>query len=369
MFESSLARVGCRRLFVVLGTLACCASACRPASTPASAPPAATVSPDTWAVVDGRDIKREDVERAFRRTRDSAQTLSDDEALTAKLSVLNDLITQDILLAKAGQLKLDVAQSDLDTAFANAKKNIPEDAFKQELTRRSLTPEDMREGLRRELLAQKVLEQEVGSKIAVSDQDVTAFFNVNSAQFNVSEEAYHLAQIIITPTPDAQVTNTNRDDATTPQAAAAKVQMLLDRLKGGAQFQDLATAYSEDPESAPRGGDLGLVPVSRLRKAAPALRDAVLNKPAGSVSVASGGGAYTIVLVAAHEAAGQRTLSTPGVRERITEALRGQKTQLLRTAYLTAVRTDAKVVNYLARRLVESKGEMPSLPLAAPRGK
>jgi hypothetical protein len=79
--------------------------------------------------------------------------------------------------------------------------------------------------------------------------------------------------------------------------------------------------------------------------------------------------AYTIVLVVGHEDAGQRTLSTPGVRERITEALRAQKTQLLRTAYLTARRTDAKVVNYFARRLIESKGGMPGLPLATSRGK
>jgi peptidyl-prolyl cis-trans isomerase SurA len=91
--------------------------------------------------------------------------------------------------------------------------------------------------------------------------------------------------------------------------------MLLERLKAGVQFQDLALGYSEDPESAPRGGDLGLVPVSRLRQAPQALRDAVLNKPPGSVSVASSGAAYTIVLVLEHEAAGQRNLSTPGVRD------------------------------------------------------
>ncbi len=57
----------------------------------------------------------------------------------------------------------------------------------------------MREGLRRELLAQKVFEQEIGSKIAVTDQDVTDFFNANRAQFNVAEEAYHIAQIIVYP--------------------------------------------------------------------------------------------------------------------------------------------------------------------------
>ena len=68
----------------------------------------------------------------------------------------------------------------------------------------------MREGLRRELLTQKVIEQEVGSKIAVTDQDVTDFFIANRAQFNVAEESYHIAQIVVTPVRDAQAGEPHR---------------------------------------------------------------------------------------------------------------------------------------------------------------
>jgi len=327
-------------------------AACR--STPPPAPP---VSADTWAVVDGRKISEQDVEKAYRRSRDESQTLSDEETLTAKLSLLNDLILQDLMIAKAAVLKIEVTPSELDTAFNNAKKNIADEAFQQELARRKLTAEDMREGVRRELIMQKVIEQEVGSKIAVSDQEITDFFNANRSQFNVAEEAYHLAQIVVTPLRDPQINNTTGDDATTPQAAAAKVQMLVERLKGGASFRDLAMGYSEDPESAPRGGDLGFVPVSKLKQAPPQLRDAVLNKAAGTVNVASANGAHTLVLVVAHEQAGQRDLSSPGVRDRISEGLRGRREQLLRAAYLTALRSDATVVNYFARRIVEAKGQ------------
>ena len=89
----------------------------------------------------------------------------------------------------------------------------------------------------------------------------------------------------------------------------------------------------------------------------------------GTVSVVSNNGGHTLVLVISHEQAGQRDLTTPGVRERITEALRGRREQLLRPAYLTALRTDAVVVNYLARRLIESNGVLPALLPAAPGGK
>jgi peptidyl-prolyl cis-trans isomerase SurA len=311
-------------------------------------------------VVDGREITRDDVEKAFRRAQDASQPLSAEETLATQLSLLNDLILEDVLLAKAQELMIEVPETEVDTAFNQAKSNLPEAEFQAELSRRNLTPADMREGLRRELLTQKVLEREVGSKVTVTDLDVTTFFNSNREQFNLPEEAYHLAQIIITPVPDPQVTNRTGDDATTAEAAAAKVAMLMERLKAGAAFADLARDYSEDPESAPRGGDLGLVPMSALQQAPAPLRDAVLKVTPGSARVVSQGGAHTIIFVVSKEAAGQRELSTPGVREQITEALKGRRQQLLRAAYLTVLQNDADVTNYLARRLVESQGKAPA---------
>jgi peptidyl-prolyl cis-trans isomerase SurA len=342
------------------------AIACR--STPA-APAAPAVTVDTWAVVNGRQINRGDVDKAYLRTEQASQGLSDEETLTAKLSVLNDLIVQELLFAKANERKIVVPDTELDAAYLEARKNIPDDAFQKELTRRNLTAADMREGLRRELLTQKVIEQEVTAKVSVTDQEVGDFFNANRGQFNLAEESYHIAQIVVTPRREPQLANRTGDDATSVETARAKAGMLMERLKGGAIFRDLAADFSEDPESAPRGGDLGLVPVSRLKQAPPALRDAVIGKTPGTVNVVSSGGSHTIVLIVAHETAGQRDLSTPGVRDRITGTLRARREQLLRAAYLTALRNDAQVVNYLAQRLVESQGKMPTLAPAPPNAR
>jgi hypothetical protein len=90
----------------------------------------------------------------------------------------------------------------------------------------------------------------------------------------------------------------------------------------------------------------------------------VLKLQPGNARVVSGNGAHTIVYVVAHEPAGQRDLSTPNVRERITASLKGQREQLLRNAYLTVARTDADVVNYLARQVVEEHSKAASPPPA-----
>jgi peptidyl-prolyl cis-trans isomerase SurA len=343
-----------RHLWLALTAAVSFNAACRPAP-----PPPPPVSPDTWAVVGGKEISRGDVEKAFRRMDTGAQPLSDEEALAAKLSLLDELIVQEILLAKARELKIEVADTEVNAAFNEGKKNLTPAAFEQELARRQLTEGDMREGVRRELLSRKLLEKEVVSKVTVTDQQVTDYFNANRSQFNLPEDAFHLAQIVVTAARDPQVANRTGDDAATPQAATAKVAMLMERLKGNTAFADLARDFSEDPESAPRGGDLGLVPMSAVQKAPPPLRDVVLQMKPGNARVVNQGGNYTIVFVVSREPAGQRDLSTPNVKERITQQLRARREQLLRSAYLAASRTDAEVVNYLARRVVESQGKVP----------
>jgi peptidyl-prolyl cis-trans isomerase SurA len=359
---------GFRRSLILMGTLIAVGIGAGCRSTPATPAPAAPViTPDTWAVVDGRTISRDTVEKLYRRMRNPAETPSEEEATTAKLSLLNELIIQDILLAKARQLKIEVPASEIETAYSDSKKAVSDEAFQQELTRRQLTIADVRETLGRDLLADKVLNQEVGAKVAVTEQEITEAFNANKAGFNVPEESYHIAQIVITPVRDAQVANRTGDDAATPQAAAAKAQMLMQRLQTGATFSDIAMDYSEDPQTAPRGGDLGLVPVSRLKQAPPQLRDAVLKMTPGTVNMMSEGGAHTIMLMIAHEPAGQRDLTTPAVREQITEALKTRKEQLLRAAYLASAQADAKVTNYLARRVVESNGKLTNSQPAAPK--
>jgi len=111
-----------RRRSAVASTLLILATGAACRSTPAAPPPAPAVSADTWAVVDGHAITQADVDSAYKRAGDTAQGLSDDEALTAKLGLLENLIMQEILLAKARALNLTVADSEVETAYNDAKK-------------------------------------------------------------------------------------------------------------------------------------------------------------------------------------------------------------------------------------------------------
>jgi peptidyl-prolyl cis-trans isomerase SurA len=354
--ERMLTSDRCRLLPLVIA-FATLAGACQ--SGPAAPPAAPPVSPDVWAVVDGREIRRDDVDKAYRRTVQPAPGVSDDEALASKLSILDQMIVEDIMNAKAKELNIQVPESEVDAAFNQGKENIPDEAFNKELAARNLTAADMRDGLRRDLIARKVIEHEVSSKITVTDQDINDFFQANKAQFNLAEDAYHIAQIVVTNVKEPQITNRTGDDAATPQAAAAKAQMLMERLKSGTPFNELAADFSEDAQSAPRGGDVGLVPVSALRQIPPPLRDAVTKSQPGTVNIVPMEGGYTIVALVAKQAAGQRDTSMPEVRDGITQTLKGRREQLLRAAYIEAMREKAAVVNHLARRIVDAQGKVP----------
>ena len=340
------------RLAVALSVVALLAG-CSQTKSVSNPAPSATA----WAVVNGHEISKDDVEKAYRRAAPEGQQPSEEEIYTAKLNLLSEMIVQELLLEKAAELKVELPAAELDKAYEEAKKNITPVQFEEELKKRNLTASDMREDLRRNLLAQKVVDHEVTTKAAVTEQEIKDFFEANKAQFNRDEDAVRIAQIVITPVREPQQTNRTGSDAGSPQEASAKAQMIMQRLKDGAPFGDVAADYSEDLESAQRGGDLGFVPMSALMKAPAPLRDAVLKSNPGTVQLVSGNGAYTIVLTVAKDKKGQKDLSMPEVKEGISSMLKQRKETLFRAAFLSDLRNGANVTNVLAKQLVAAQGK------------
>jgi peptidyl-prolyl cis-trans isomerase SurA len=137
--------------------------------------------------------------------------------------------------------------------------------------------------------------------------------------------------------------------------------MLMDRLNSGADFSQLAMDYSEDVSTAATGGDLGFVPESGLNppQVDPALKKAVMALKPGQVSepLTSRDGIHILKLIT-RESPGLRGLSDPQVQQSIRDTLRNQKEQLLRVAYLTIARDEARITNYLAEQVIETSGKL-----------
>jgi peptidyl-prolyl cis-trans isomerase SurA len=343
-----------KRTMLVVAALAACALgvSCRKESAP---------GPDVWAVVNGKQILREDVEKIYRsRVNAEAPQPSQEEAVSVKLSILDELVNSEILLERAAKLNLVASDAEVEDKFTESKSPYTEEEFQKKLQDTGLTVDDLKSDIRRQLSIQKLLNREVVAKISISDQDIADFYNKNRAQFNIAEPQYHIAQIVITPGPDPAVHNRKNDKAKTEAEAGRKAALLLNKLNAGADFMETAMDYSED-SSAAAGGDLGFYGESALDRSDPALKKAVLALKPGQVSqpIPTKGG-YRILKLLAKETAGQRQFSDPAVQQAIRDSLRSRKEQLLRSAYLIQARDDAHVTNFLSHQILESSGKLPA---------
>ena len=323
---------------------------------------------DVWAVVNGTEIKRDEVEKYYKsQVNPEAQEPSQEEALSLKLNVVEQLINNEILLERAKKLNLEASDGEVEDKFTELKSPFTEEEFQRQLKQRSMGVDDLKRDLRRQLSIQKLLNREVAAKVTITDQDVQDFYNANRNQFNVAEPQYRISQIVITPHKDAQIRNRKNDDATNEAEAQRKSKMLTDKLDSGADFAQLAMDYSEDMNTAANGGDLGYIPESALNQSDPTLKKTVLALKPGQVSqpiVLKD--SIRILKLVAREAAGLRGVNDPQVQQTIRDTLRNRKEQLLRSAYLAVGRDQAHVINYLAQQVVEAAGKLPDAAKSTP---
>jgi peptidyl-prolyl cis-trans isomerase SurA len=326
--------------------LAVCACACKHA-----------VSDNVAATVNGRIITYADLDKQYQaQFMSSSEKPSSDQMEIQKLEVLRTLVDNEIMLQRAEKLGLMATDADVESRFAELKAPYTQEEFQKQLTARKMTVDDMKAQLKRDLSITKLFNKEITSHISISDKDVTDFYNANKSSFNFPEPQVHLAQILVSPTPDPNVRNLKNDKAQNDEQARKKMDMLVARLKQGEDFVTLAQNFSEDPTTAPNGGDLGFVPESALEKANTEIHAAIRTAPPGQVTpVVKTAEGYRIFKIYSKEPAGQRELTDPRVQQNIRETLINRKDQLLRAAYYEVARDEAQVVNYLAQAVAQTK--------------
>jgi len=319
---------------------------------------------DVMATVDGRKIFRTDVDKYYENQVASAQQSPAGEQSTAlRLNILRQMIDDEILMRRAEKLGLLATEEEVDRKFNEIKAPFTQEEFDKRMQDRKITVADFKRDIRRSITVDKVLNKEVSSKINITDQDINEYYNAHKAEFNLIEPQYHLAQIMVTPSPNPQVHNQN-DKAQNEGDARKKIQMIANRLDSGDDFATLAMKYSEDPETAGNGGDLGTVPESGLKGTDSATRDTVMRLKPGQYSPIVGvvnpatkqPVGFRIVKLVAKEPAGQRDLSDPRVQQAIRSQLHDRREQLLKAAYYEVLRDSAKVENYYAKKVLDNNG-------------
>jgi peptidyl-prolyl cis-trans isomerase SurA len=338
-----------------------CLTAVALACLPALA--AGQVVEEIIARVNNQIITRSEFNRSKDQLRDEVKQQDPNSAdkvyADKEKNVLRDLIDQQLLLDKGKDLGI-TGDTELIKHLDQMRKDMKLDsleALEKEAEKQGISWEDFKQQQKNQIITQKVIGEEVSSKLSISKEEAEKFYDDHKNELE-QPEFIRLAEILvapkttsITPAPAAG-TDRSAPAAQNPQedaakqaadpaalaAAEAKAKDLLKQIHDGANFEDVAKKYSDGP-SAADGGALGMFKRGQLAKE---LEDKTFAMKSGDVTdVIRTKQGFVILKVLDHQQAGIPPLKD--AMPKIQDALYYEKLQPALRAYLTKLREDAYI--------------------------
>jgi peptidyl-prolyl cis-trans isomerase SurA len=266
----------------------------------------------------------------------------------AQKDILRDLIDQQLLLEKGKELGV-TGETDVIKRLNQMRQQMglaSIDDLEKEAQKQGISFEEFKEQIRVAAVTQQVIGQEVGSKIHITDEDVQDWYNKHQKELTGAEEIALSEIMVSTQLPNAE----NKDkeaaapDKSLPEdpakvaEAEAKANQILEQLKKGAKFEELAKKSSDGP-TASQGGTLGTFKRGELAKD---LEDKTFplkqGETTGVIRTRQG---FIILQVTAHRAAGVPPMKD--IADRIREAVYAERLEPAARAYLTKLREQAYI--------------------------
>ena len=120
------------------------------------------------------------------------------------------MIEDEIIMRRAEKLGLLATDEEVDRKFNEIKSPFTQEEFDKRLKDKKIGPSPTSSAISgAPSRVEKVMNKEVSSKINVTDQDITDYYNAHKGEFNLIETQYHLAQIMVTPAPNPQAHDQN----------------------------------------------------------------------------------------------------------------------------------------------------------------
>lgn len=225
------------------------------------------------ALVDGVAIEGQEFLRDYRRHLINVMQmvgdpeLDDEFRVHAGLTILGEMIRNEILLKEAGRRNLSVTDSELHAEYNQKLEHFsrlleaetgakPTEA--QILEKAGQTREQALESVRSQLLVEKISEILVKDKGgSVSTADARTYYEKNPQLFQTAG-GIHLHQILLLPKPSPA-----KADESSWKKTEEQMDRVRARILAGEQFAAVARDVSEAPDAS-KGGDMGMLMASEL---------------------------------------------------------------------------------------------------------
>jgi peptidyl-prolyl cis-trans isomerase C len=225
-----------------------------PPGTPAPSRPA---DPNSAAArVNGVPITARELGEAvaqFLRTQGAPESMADDRL---RGMVLDALIGRELLYQKSQAEGITAAPEEVANVLGEMKGQFASpQAFTESLAAQGIDEAAFSALVARNIVIEKGIKASVVDKVAVSDEDVRRYYESHPGE--MSKPAEIRASHVLFRVPEGAAAEAKGQVRERAEAALAKV-------KAGEDFAAIARQSSEDPGSAPNGGDLGYFPRGRM---------------------------------------------------------------------------------------------------------
>ena len=319
------------------------------------------------ATVNGKPITLKEVDTILAQQAKSQHTdmsqMSPLEIATARLQVVGNLIKQEVLFQRADKDKLTPTDDEITLEINQEmqQNGMTQEGFQKMLKDNEQTEPEHREVARKQIAIRKLLDR-VTSKIGTpSDKEVEDFYNNNKQRY-VSARGVGLATIVVDPQDNGAT-----DDAKNDAEAKIKIDIIYQRLNSGADFAAVAREKSEDPQSSLRGGDLGFITEDQLKQGGfpPELIAKFFNTmQSGNFTppFKTPDGRWTIFKLTGKRLQNENlTFDNAEVKKDATDNIINQRQQILNAAFIEVAMDDAKIVNNLASKMLDSPNNLSGL--------
>jgi parvulin-like peptidyl-prolyl isomerase len=290
-----------------------------PAPAEAAQPPAPALPP-VVAVVEGAEIKGQELEKAFNGFLASRQIPADAlppaERARGYQMILDEMIKEKLVEKRAADVK--VTDEEVTETFKKFTASLgPEEEVKKQIEASGQTLAGIRDNIRTSLRQDHWLDAQVEKAGGVSDKDAETFYKENSDKF-VSPPEVRASHILVRVPPESK-----------PEVVVEKqkaAQVIANRVKKGEDFAKLAKELSEDPSAKENSGDLNFFGKEQM---VPEFSDAAFKMKTGEISdpVRSQFGYHVIKVTDRHDAA---TVPLEKVKPKLLAYLKGQKVEALK---------------------------------------
>ena len=187
--------------------------------------------------------------------------------------ILDQLIDEKLVKQEADRLEIVVDDKEVDIAVRDvmSKNNIAKDQFEQVLLEEGLTFEDYRKQLKDQMQKMRLLDQEIKSKIQITEKEVEKYYKENMDDYNTPPEV-RIQQILLIIPSEASEQEINQ--------IREKANGILQKIKEGEDFTNMVKLYSQDATAA-TGGVMGAF---RQGELLPGLNKVAFSLEVGEVS-------------------------------------------------------------------------------------